>query len=175
MRNPQTDIIDFTLIYNKNKARIFNFVLRMVSDRMTTEDIVQSVFLKLYENMKNIQNKNSIVYWLFTTARNEVYTYYRGKKSKVDQFNVSDSNEIDVISNDDLQYEIELKELKEMILNELNEMPVEQKEVFLLKEYSGLHYDEIAGIMNIDVNLVKSRLYKVRQKLITRISKKVKK
>lgn len=175
MRNPQTDIIDFTLIYNKNKARIFNFVLRMISDRMTTEDIVQSVFLKLYENMKNIQNKNSIVYWLFTTARNEVYTYYRGKKSKVDQFNVSDSDEMDVISNDDLQYEIELKELKEMILNELNEMPVEQKEVFLLKEYGGLHYDEIAGIMSIDVNLVKSRLYKVRQKLITRISRKVKK
>jgi DNA-directed RNA polymerase specialized sigma24 family protein len=43
-----------------------------------------------------------------------------------------------------------------------------------LKEYSGLSYKEIATLMEIDKELVKSRLYKVRQKLINRISKLVK-
>jgi RNA polymerase sigma factor (sigma-70 family) len=44
-------------------------------------------------------------------------------------------------------------------------------EVFILKEYSGLSYKEIASLLEIDEDLVKSRLYKARQKLINKISK----
>ena len=46
-------------------------------------------------------------------------------------------------------------------------------EVFMLKEYSGLSYKEIASLLEIDEDLVKSRLYKARQKLINKISKLV--
>ncbi|MCB0744909.1 MAG: RNA polymerase subunit sigma, partial [Ignavibacteriae bacterium] len=52
-------------------------------------------------------------------------------------------------------------------------MNYEQKEVYLLKEYGGLSYKEISETLVIDVDLVKSRLYKVRQKLINKISKMV--
>jgi RNA polymerase sigma-70 factor (ECF subfamily) len=53
-------------------------------------------------------------------------------------------------------------------------MEVDQKEVYYLKEYGGFSYKEIAQMMEIDENLVKSRLYKVRQKLIKHISKMIK-
>jgi RNA polymerase sigma-70 factor (ECF subfamily) len=69
--------------------------------------------------------------------------------------------------------EYENLELKKIIMNELELMPQEQREVYLLKEYSGLSYKEIAAIQNIDEELVKSRLFKTRQKLIKRISKLV--
>ena len=59
------------------------------------------------------------------------------------------------------------------IISELNKMEIEQKEVYLLKEYGGLNYKEIAKTLEIEVNLVKSRLYNVRQKLIDKISKLV--
>ena len=61
--------------------------------------------------------------------------------------------------------------MKELILQELNLLPVEQKDAYLLKEYGGLTYKEIASILEIKEELVKSRLYKTRQKLIKRISK----
>ena len=144
----------------------------MISNKMECEDIIQEVFIKLFRNLNDIKNKNSINYWLFKTARNQVYTYYRGKKIKVDQFNVSDTEGIEIPTGNELSNEIELKETKEIILNELDQMPVEQKDIFLLKEYSGFSYKEIAELFQIDVNLVKSRLYKTRQKLINRISKK---
>jgi len=60
-----------------------------------------------------------------------------------------------------------------MILKELDNLPDEQKEVFILKEYTGMNYKEIADVMNIDTDLVKSRLYKTRQKLMKRLSKKI--
>ena len=54
-------------------------------------------------------------------------------------------------------------------MNELNGMAFEQREVFILKEYAGLSYKEIASVMNIDESLVKSRLFKTRQKLVKRL------
>ena len=146
----------------------------MVNDQMLAEDIVQNVFLKLYENLDLIKNKDNISYWLFITARNEIYGYYRSKKSRVDQFNVYDAEEIEIEITDKLEEIFELREMKEIILKELNNIPVEQREPFIMKEFSGLSYKEIASIMNIDKNTVKSRLYKTRQKLIQRISKIIK-
>lgn len=146
----------------------------MVNDKMLCEDIVQNTFLKLFENLDKIENMERVNYWLITTARNEVYTHFRGKKAKVDQFNVIDADELKMEDEENLVERIELKETKEIILKELDTMAPEQREVFILKEYSGMSYKEIASIMNIDENLVKSRLFKTRQKLINRIAKLVK-
>lgn len=143
----------------------------MVGDRLMSEDIVQNVFLKFYENMDLIRNKNSMNFWLFKTARNEIYTYYRGKKIKADQFSVTDIDEVDLASGMNPTEEIELKEISEIVMRELNEMPFEQREVYILKEYTGMSYKEISKLMSIDENLVKSRLYNTRQRLINKISK----
>jgi RNA polymerase sigma-70 factor (ECF subfamily) len=143
----------------------------MVNNKMLCEDIVQNVFLKLYENMDLIKNKSSMNFWLFKTARNDIYSYYRSKKVKFDQFYAEDISEINRASADNIEYNFERKELKDLILRELDCLPEEQKDVYLLKEYGGLSYKEIASVLNIDENLVKSRLFKTRQKLINRISK----
>lgn len=138
----------------------------MVPDRMMCEDIIQGVFLKYFENLDNIKNKNSSTFWLFKSARNEIYTYYRRKKIRVDQFNVLDADDIEIDADENIPDEYERKELKEIIMKILETLPVEQKEVFYLKEYGGLSYKEISAVMDIDENLVKSRLFKTRQKLV---------
>ena len=64
-----------------------------------------------------------------------------------------------------------MKELKDLVIAELNKMDIGQREAYMLKEYGGLSYKEISAVMGIDENLVKSRLYKTRQKLINRFAK----
>ncbi|MCP5063217.1 MAG: RNA polymerase sigma factor [Ignavibacteriae bacterium] len=170
MKTETDKIIQFTLLYNRYKKRLYNFLLKLSGDRMTAEDITQSTFLKLYENFESLQNKGSVNYWIFRTARNEYYNYYKREKRK------SDINENLISTKQDefeLESYIELKEMKKIVLSELDKMEIEQKEVYLLKEYGGLSYKEISETLEIEVNLVKSRLYKVRQKLINRISKLV--
>jgi RNA polymerase sigma-70 factor, ECF subfamily len=141
----------------------------MTGDRLTSEDIVQNVFLQLYRNMNSIKNTDSINYWIFRTARNEVYMYYRRKRIMVDRFDTEDSNELEIISDYDLNNILDHKEIKKIIENELNKLSPEQSEVFILKEYSGLSYSEISAITGSDEKLVKSRLYKTRQKLIKKL------
>ena len=145
----------------------------MLSDRMMCEDIIQNVFVKFFENMYRIRNNERIDVWLFKTTRNEIYTVYRNKKIHVDQFGVLDADEIDIGSSTRIDEELELKDMNEIIMKELDKITIEQRDVFLLKEYSGLSYKEIAEMMNIGENLVKSRLYKTRQKLIKKLSKAV--
>ena len=159
MTDNTENIIRFTLVFNSFKKRLYNYVLKMTEDVMLAEDIVQDIFLKLYQNLDNIRSKDNINYWLFTTTRNEVYTYFRRKRIRTDQFNVEDIDEI------------EKREVKEIVIKELKNLPVEQKEVFILREYSGLKYSEIGNVLNIDERLVKSRLNKARDKLINKVSK----
>lgn len=170
--NKETEnIIEFTLAFNRYKAKLYNYVNRMVNDRMTAQDIVQNVFMKYFESIDKIKNKSSANFWLFKTARNEALSHLRGRKARVDQFNVFDVDELEINSGISPEETIESMELEIVIKMNLEKMDPEQSEVFLLKEYSGLSYKEIAEIMNIDENLVKSRLYKTRQKLIGLISK----
>ena len=138
---------------------------------MRADDIVQDVFIKLFENLNSIHNKQSIKFWLFKTARNEMMTFYRSTKNKKFITESVDIEDFEIENKISLADEIENAELKKLILNELDNMNDDFREVFLLKEYSGLSYKEIASLLNIDEELVKSRLYKARQKLINKISK----
>lgn len=143
----------------------------MLRDKMRADDVVQDVFIKLFENLNNIYNKQSIQFWLFKTARNEMMGYLRSTKNKKLITNVVDLEDVEIESEESLTDRIENKELSKLILSELENINDDFREVFLLREYSGLSYKEIASLLEIDEELVKSRLYKARQKLINRISK----
>jgi RNA polymerase sigma-70 factor (ECF subfamily) len=143
----------------------------MLNDKMRADDIVQDVFIKLFENLNNINNKQSIHFWLFKTARNEMMSFLRNTKNKKLFSNAVDLEDVEIETTNSLIDDIENKELNMLILNELENMNEDFREVFVLKEYSGLSYKEIASLLEIDEELVKSRLYKARQKLINKFSR----
>ena len=97
MKNKTQKIIQFTIVYNRLKKRLYNYVLKMTSDKLISEDIVQNVFLKFFENYDNIHDKSKIDIWVFKTAKYEVYNFYRGKATKVDQFGVSDIEDLTIL------------------------------------------------------------------------------
>jgi RNA polymerase sigma-70 factor (ECF subfamily) len=166
-----SNIIEFTLIYNRFKSRLFNYVRKMVNDNILTEDIIQTVFLRFFENMPDIKNKDRYEFWLFKTARNEVFNHYRSKKIKNNVFESIDIEKIGEPEKEGIEYVFDQKEMHNLIIKELNTFPVEQRESYLLKEYSQLSYREIAELLGIDEDIVKSRLFKTRRKLVEKISK----
>ncbi len=173
MQAEENKIIEFTLLFNKYKRRVYSYALKMLGDKMHADDVVQDVFIKLFEHLNSIQNRQSVQFWLFKTTRNEILTFYRSTKNKKLITNSVDISEVEIEEPLMLADEIENKELSKLILTELDLLNEDFKEVFVLKEYSGLSYKEIASLLTIDEELVKSRLYKARQKLINKISKLV--
>ena len=163
-----SNVIDFTLIYNKHKKQLYNYVCKMAGERNSAEDIIQNVFMKLYENLENIRKTQSVVSWLFITARNEVYGGWRKKEIKKEIYFEEDK---EYKSGDDLALDLEGVELREIIKTEINNLSTDLKEAFILREYSGLSYKEISDILKVEESQVKGRLFRARQKLIDRVSK----
>ncbi|MBK7632586.1 MAG: sigma-70 family RNA polymerase sigma factor [Ignavibacteriales bacterium] len=82
MKSEENQIIEFTLLFNKHKRRVYSYALKMLGDKMHADDVVQDVFIKLFEHLNSIQNRQSVQFWLFKTARNEILTFYRSTKTK---------------------------------------------------------------------------------------------
>ena len=163
-----SSFVDFTLNYNKFKKPLFNYVLKIVKSEMFAEDIVHNVFLNLYNNLSLIRNPERIEIWIFTTARNEVFSHFRKNKNKNEENIEQYENKIDTCN---IVEEYERQELIKFIEIELNKMDISQNEIYYLKEYSDLSYKEIAGILDITEDLVRSHIFKVRQKLKDAIKK----
>lgn len=161
-------IIDFTLTYNKFKKPLFNYVCKVMKSDILAEDIAHNVFLKLYSNLDRIRHTELVEVWIFTTARNEIFSHFRKNKNRI---NEPIEFHKEKFSTNNLYSDFERKELIDFIEDELKTMDESQSEVYFLKEYSGLSYKEIAQIMNITEDLVRSRIFKVRQKLRTAITK----
>lgn len=170
MLNNSKKILEFSEVYHHNKKPLYNYVRKMIDERSVIEDILQNIFLKLYENLEKIKNLDSINYWLFKTARNEVYEHWRKQKKNLKP---EENNHEEVYLGHDVNYEIEKRDLINVINAELNKYDKSHKEIFILREYSGLSYREIAKVLDISEDLVKSRLFKLRQKLIKKFSKYV--
>lgn len=168
--NKTITIIDFTLLYNLYKRPLYNYVRKMLGDKSVTEDIVQNVFLKFYENLAVIKQSGKPLAWLFTTARNEVYGYLRKKKIRSE--NLID-DEFDYASNESTNEELEETEIKDLIEKEIGSMNEDTKEIFVLRHYSELSYKEIANVLGLDESIVKGRLFRARQTMIDKISKLV--
>lgn len=171
MSKEAAHIVEFTLIYNRYKGKLYNYTYKMVNNGVLSEDIVQNVFMRFFENMPEIKNKEIYEFWLFKSARNEVYNHYRSKKVRNNVYESADLEELAINETEGIEYTYDHKELHGLILKELATFPIEQRECFLLKEYSRLTYKEIGDITGTPEELVKSRLYKARRKLAEKISK----
>lgn len=160
----------FNYVYKAYKTQLYNYVYKMVNNIAFTEDIVQVVFLKFFENYNSIINRDSSNFWIFKTARNEIYKHYKNKKIKIDQFNKEDADTLEIASSSNVEIEYELNELYELISKELDSLPVEQKETYILKEYSQLSYKEISVIVGADENVLRKRMFDAKNKLINRLT-----
>ena len=158
--------INIPEIYKSYKPKLFFYVYKMVNNRELAEDLVHNVFLKLNTHLNKINEFDKISAWLFTTARNEVFEHLRKNKNR--EF-VTQENEPHAKSS--LVKDIEDAQLIDLIDNEIERMPEEQREVFALREYSELSYKEISLLLNVEIDVVKSRLYMARKKLIKKLSK----
>ncbi len=151
----------FTAIYNKYKKPLYNYLLKVMKNTWAVEDTVHNVFIKYFNSADTIADKTKTEYWLFKTARNEAFDYFRKNKIKPEEI----TEFIRMPESGTPETDVENEEMLAIINHTLDTMEPGMREVFILKEYSGLSYKEIAAVMEIPENLVKSRLFNVREKL----------
>jgi RNA polymerase sigma-70 factor (ECF subfamily) len=160
----------FEVLLQRHERGIFNFILRSVHNRARAEDLTQEVFLRVIKSADRYQRSARFTTWLYTIARNLCIDNARRKNTRkelsLDQKHPHDDGDdgrslMDQLSDPHAAAgaaQITRQQFRQQLQLALHELPEEQREVFLLREVSGLKFREIADITGIPENTVKSRM-----------------
>jgi len=167
----------YAVLINQYQSRLFNVIYGITMDREESYDILQDVFLKVFKNINQFEQKSSLYSWLRRISINESLNWRRKVKRRF-RFSHTAIETMDLdqdpnLGNEDYGPEnlYNKKELENAIKKELNYLPVEARTAFLLKEMEGLSYDEIAKILKVKKGTVSSRIFYARQRLKKAIAK----
>ncbi len=162
----------FEELVRRHQQRIFALVGSILRHREDVEDVVQQVFLKAYVSIKRFDQRAAFSTWLYKIAVNECWDYLRKKKVRplVYESDLSEEqvSRLDGIVSADRAPEgpsdqAEVKELLEMLLEKL---PEQDRQLLVLKEMEGFSVQELAEILNLNVNTVKVRLFRARGRIM---------
>ncbi len=141
----------YNVLVSRWEKRVFNYLLRLVSNREDALDVSQDVFLKAYQNLKKLDDPVRFPAWLFRIAHNEAYSLLRKNRPEGELLVEPRTAEASA-----RMYPMELSLAVSSALSRLSE---DQREAVLLKVYQGFKFEEMAEILSCPVSTVKSRLY----------------
>ncbi len=154
------DINAFEYILSFYEKAIFNYCLHVTKNLEEAKDVTQETFIKVYKNRKSIDTEKNIKTWIFTIATNTAYDLFRSKKRKKE---ISLDKEDETISTLKAYYPEEgLTSDVEKALSKINP---EYKKVLILFYQQGFSYQEIADILSIPINTVKTHISRGKEQL----------
>jgi RNA polymerase sigma-70 factor, ECF subfamily len=155
------------LYYNYHK-RLFNFSLKILRNTQEAEDLVQEVFVAIWETRGELDENKSFTSFIFMIAKNKALNKIKKKLSH--QVYV-DYIQKETQYRNDLRKDIESHELIKFIEKTIHELPGKTKKIFLLSRNEGLTYREIAQKLNISDNIVDHEIRKSLQYIKNKIKK----
>lgn len=151
------DKVAFYQIYERYSKKVYGFVLRYIKHDTDAEEIVQEVFVKIWEARNRIDAYSSFDSFLFTVAYNITVNLLRKKLTEKKYFEyLKTIQEPDDTS--EVENEIRFNELNEKVNQLLDQLTPRQKEIFLLSREEGLSHDEIAKKLDVSINTVKKHV-----------------
>lgn len=152
----------FSTAYEQSKDAVFGYLTYMTKDKQLAEDLSQETFLKMFLNIRKFKGTANIKTWALKIARNTFLTYARKKQPVLLEEQELDTN-TGPYQNEPEETFLQ-KEKAEMIRKIMMALNENERTILLLRDYEGLSYEEIAQILNINTEILKSRLYRARQK-----------
>jgi RNA polymerase sigma-70 factor (ECF subfamily) len=154
----------FKLVFETHYPRLLRFANEYVGDRFDAENIVQDVFLKLWEKRASLPTEINLQAYLLTMVKNQCLDFLRHRQmvesNSVDwetvqqreaSFNLYALNQFDAEQPD-------IESLERLVEKAINELPEQCRKVFELSRYDGLKYKEIAERLGISVKTVETHM-----------------
>lgn len=160
------DVDAFEKVFYSFSDRLYYFALRYMRNQQDAEEIVQDVFVKLWENRESLNEDLSFSGYLFTIARNTIFNQNRKKVNEKAYFEYV-KNYLDTFSSkteDDLIY----ADIKSIVDKVVEELPHQRKLIYKLSRESGLSYREIAQQLNLSERTVEAHI-RLALKTVTQV------
>ena len=174
-RVQQGDKRAFDLLVLKYQYRVHAIVGRFIRDSHEVEDITQEAFLKAYRALPSFRGDSQFYTWLFRIAVNTAKNYLvaRSRRPPSSDVNLDDaefyagSEQLKDLGTPENQ--LFRDELEAVINKAIEELPEDLRTAVTLREYEGLSYEDIAGVMDCPVGTVRSRIFRGRESIDIRV------
>lgn len=157
----------FSSLFKKYYEPLYRFAGRFIKDAQTAENIVQNAFVDLWTNREHRHIKSSLKSYFYTMVKNHALNHLKQEKNLVSineraefQENPESSPEEDVLR----------REWHTAVHQAIDNLPEQCRLIYLMKRYDNLKYNEIAEILNISINTVKTQMKRALKSLLKQLS-----
>jgi RNA polymerase sigma-70 factor (ECF subfamily) len=155
----------FNKIVLKYQQKIYWHARRMTGNHLDADEIVQEVLMVLYEKLKDFQFKSSLYTWIYRITATRSINFLR-KKNLRQFFSFEDQETKSVRSSEDIVKDIETKEKLERLEVALKKIPAKQREVFIMRSFEELSYEEISEITGKSIGGLKANYFHAMKKIM---------
>jgi len=146
----------FEEIYTRHSPRVYAYCRRFLGTKEEAEDIFQETFIRFYNSRLQPREMSNLAAFLLKIARNQCVNAIREHKKDVRY------DDAIYVRHDERD---ETDELLNLIKMAIELLPDEYKEIFIMREYNGLKYNDIALITNQSINTVKVKIFRARERI----------
>jgi RNA polymerase sigma-70 factor (ECF subfamily) len=154
-----------------HQNKVFSLCVHLLNSREDAEDMAQEAFLKAWRSLGGFQGESSFATWMHRLTTNVCLDHLRKQARRQ---NISTAVSLDdeesgwtapADHTQDPQRRLEQQEQRELLTKALNELPEHHRRLIIMREVSGLSYQEIADALDADLGTVKSGISRARERL----------
>jgi RNA polymerase sigma-70 factor (ECF subfamily) len=153
----------FDQIIRRHKNKVFAYISLYIRDQALAEDLFQDTFMKVIQSVRNgkYQDNGKFISWVMRIAHNLIIDHFRRQK----QINTvsNDDYESDLFNSkkfaeDNVEDDMIKRQIQKDVRRMISSLPDDQREVVILRHYSGLSFREIADITDVSINTALGRM-----------------
>ena len=142
----------FDMLFKKYYAPLCRFAVLFSKDNDNAEEIVQSFFVKLWQQRKTVKISSSVKSYLYTSVRNTALNFIKKEQTRTNYELAYDENK------ESSHEEIKNKDFEKIFEHAVKSLPSRTKEVYILSKNEGLSYNEIAEYLQISAKTVENNM-----------------
>ena len=146
----------FDVLVLKYQHKIIKLISRYVRDQDEVQDVAQEAFIKAYRKIGSYDSEKPFSPWFYKLLKNLCIDHYKRRR----RLNEIPLGDIQVLSCDK-----EDREMKEVLWKGIAELPIDQREVIILRYFRQLSYQEMAEVLGKPIGTIMSSLYYAKKKL----------
>jgi RNA polymerase sigma-70 factor (ECF subfamily) len=152
------DTAAFETLVTQHQRVFFTVALRMLGNRDEASDAVQNTFVKVYEKLDTFDRTRRFFSWAYRILVNECLNLQRARRPSepIDDRLPADGDPLETL---------ETEERRQRVQAAVLALPIESREVIVLRHFTDLSYEEIGEALHVPAQTVKSRLHTARQRL----------
>jgi len=153
----------FNRIVLKYQERIYWHARRMTGNHLDADDVLQEVLLVMYKKLSSFENKSSLYTWIYTITNTRSINFLKRKSIRkifsLDDIKSKPDEKINIIA------DLDKKEKLETVEKILQKLPVKQREIFIMRNYDELSYEEVSQMTGKSIGALKANYFHALNKV----------